>query len=199
MAPVYKRTAHRWNLIALITGAITLAAASFWLLQLMTRSGDALQADANKNEPDYIVENFSIVRMSAAGKPRYIISGAKLSHRPVGDWSDVDGPLVQNLEPGRPPMVIKARKARILHADDEVHLLGNVRIERAASPAGERLMLATEALTVYPDQDRMQTALPVRMAIGGATVTGTGLTFDNAKRTLHMASRGHAVYPPKRR
>ncbi|PWF55770.1 LPS export ABC transporter periplasmic protein LptC [Massilia glaciei] len=199
MATVYKRTAHRWNLIALVTGAVVLAAASFWLLQLVNRSGEALQADANKNEPDYIVENFSIVRMSAAGVPRYIISGAKLTHRPVGDWSDVEAPLVQNLEPGRPPMVIKARRARILHDDDEVHLLDKVRIERAASAAGERLLMGTEALTVYPDQDLMRTALPVRMEIGGATVTGTGMTFDNAKRTLNMASRGRAVYPPKPR
>jgi lipopolysaccharide export system protein LptC len=198
MSAKYKRTAHRWNLILSVTGAFTVAAASFWLMQLMTQGVDSIGADPNKNEPDYIVEKFSIVRMSETGQPRYIISGDKLSHRPIGDWSDVEKPLVQNLEPGRPPMTIKAQRARILHARDEVHLEGQVRIEREASPTSTRMRLATEGLTVYPDEDRMETALPVHMIVGASTVTGTGLKIDNAARTLHSPSRGQIVSPPKR-
>jgi len=194
---MHKRTAHRWRVTATLLAGTFFAFGSFWLLQVINNGGGDMRAGAAGNEPDYIVEKFSVVRMSPDGQPRYIISGDKLTHRPLGDWSDVDQPVVQSLAPDQAPMTINARRARIDHANDQVHLLGNVDIERAATPTAEHMRLRTEALTLFPDEERMQTERAVELTLGTATVTGTGMKFDNAARTLHLASKGRIVYPPK--
>jgi lipopolysaccharide export system protein LptC len=196
---MHKRTAHRWRLVFIMLAGTFLAFGSFWLAQVIEGEGDAMQADLQKNEPDYIVEKFSYVRMTADGKPRYLISGDKLTHRPLDDSADVVKPLVRSVLPGQPPTVIAANTARIDHHNTQVHLKGNVEIDRKAGHAGG-MRLKTEALTIFPDEDRMVTELPVHVAgSDGTVVTGTGLAIDNAARTLEIHSNVHMTLPPRQR
>ena len=192
-----KRTAHRWRLSAVMIAGVFFALGSFWLLQVMNRGGEDLRADARKNEPDYIIDKFSYVRMTPEGKPRYIISGAKLTHRPVDDTSDVEHPAMQSISDDNPPMTIKAMRARIDQAQDRVDLTGQVAIDRAGSAHGKPMTLRTEALTVFPDEDKMQSDRPVEMTLGSAIVRGTGMRADNAAQTVHVYGRGQLIYPPK--
>jgi lipopolysaccharide export system protein LptC len=193
---MHKRTAHRWRLLITMLTAGFLAAGSFWLLELMNRSDEAL-ADPSKDEPDYIVDNFSFVRMSPDGKPRYLFYGAKLTHLPNGDASDVVTPVLKSLTPGQAPMTITSKQARILHGQNQVDLMGSVHIERPASPTTRYLRLQTEALTVFPDEDRMQTDRKVDMVLGTATITGVGMQANNATGQLDFRSKGQLIYPPK--
>jgi lipopolysaccharide export system protein LptC len=196
--PVHKqRTAHRWRLLLTILVGTFLASGTFWLLQVMLRGDQDIAADANKNEPDYIVEKFSFVRMTAEGRPRYLFYGAKLTHLPIDDSSKVELPMMQNMTPGEAPMTIKAERARIYHGADKVDLLGMVDIHRPASAQRQELRLKTDALTVFPDEDRMESSEKVVMTMGAATVTGTGMKANNATRQLDFASRGQIIYPPK--
>jgi lipopolysaccharide export system protein LptC len=196
--PVHKqRTAHRWRLLLTILVGIFLACGSFWLLQLMLRSDQDLAAEANKNEPDYIVEKFSFVRMTPEGKPRYLFYGAKLTHLPLDDTSQVEQPIMQNMAPGAAPMTISAMRARIYHGADKVDLLGDVDIHRPASKLGHALRLKTEALTVFPDEERMESSQKVVMTMGVSSVTGIGMKANNATRQLDFTGRGQIIYPPK--
>ena len=193
------RTAHRWRLLFTILFGVFIACGSFWLLQVMRRGDTDQMSDANKNEPDYIVEKFSFVRMTPDGRPRYLFYGAKLTHRPVGDVSDVELPIMQNLTPGQAPMTINAMRARIRHAENQVDLLGKVDIYQPASAKGDSMRLNTEALTLFPDEERMQTDQKVLMTMDTATATGTGMRANNATGQIQVAGRGRIVYPPKRR
>ncbi|QCP14861.1 LPS export ABC transporter periplasmic protein LptC [Pseudoduganella umbonata] len=174
------------------------ALGSFWLLELMNRAGEEMEAGIKVDEPDYIVERFSFVRMTETGQPSYIISGDRLTHRPSDDSSDIDKPVVRSLSGDKPPMDIRAEHARVDQDNTRVTLTKNVDIRRAASPAARDLHLATEKLTIYPDEDRMETDLPVRMESGGATATGIGMQANNATRQLQLG-RGTIVYPPRTR
>lgn len=192
-----QRTAHRWRLLLTILAGTFLASGTFWLLQVMQRSDQDLSAAANKNEPDYIVEKFSLVRMTPEGKPRYLFYGAKLTHLPVDDTSSVEQPIMQNMTPGEAPMTINAMRARIYHGQDRVDLLGKVDVNRPASAASRGMRLRTEALTIHPDEERMETSAKVTMNMGAATIVGTGMRANNATRQLDFASRGQIIYPPK--
>jgi lipopolysaccharide export system protein LptC len=195
-ASMQKRTAHRWRLMSIMAVGIFFALGSFWLLQVMQQNGDNAQSDADKNEPDYIVENFSFVRMSPTGKPRYIISGTKLTHRPIDDTSDIDKPVVKSLNVEHPPMTMNALRARVRHSENEIDLLGKVDIERPATPTSKRLMLKTEALTLYTDEERMSSDQLVEMMLGNSTIRGVGMQADNAAQKVHFSSQGQIVYPP---
>lgn len=196
---MHKRTAHRWRLVFVMLTGTFLAFGSFWLVQVFEGGDEAMQAEALKNEPDYIVEKFSYVRMTADGKPRYLISGDKLTHRPLDDSADVVKPLVRSVGEGAPPTVISAKTARIDHHNTQVHLEGNVEIDRKPA-AGNGLHLKTEALTIFPDEDQMKTDRPVRMEVSdGTTVTGTGMFIDNASRKIDINSKVHMAIPARHR
>jgi lipopolysaccharide export system protein LptC len=192
-----QRVAHRYRLsVGLVLGLFG-AFGSFWLVELMNRAGEEMQAGIKVNEPDYIVENFSFVRMTKTGQPSYIISGDKLTHRPVDDSSDIVKPVVRSLSGENPPMDIRARFARVDQDNTRVTLKQDVRIDRAASKDTREMHLATQALTVFPEEDRMETDQPVRLQFGDATATGTGMQANNATRQVHLAGRGTLVYPPR--
>lgn len=192
----HKRTAHRWQVGAMLIGAVVLALGSFWLVQVINGGDIGKASDPLKGEPDYTVEKFSFVRMTPAGKPRYIISGDKLTHRPDNDVSDVERPVMQNMSEVQQPTTITANHARIDQVRNVVELQENVNIERPASAAGQRLRLKTEALTVLPDDEQMKTAAPVEMLSGANTITGVGMFADNAARHVNIASRVRIELPP---
>jgi len=195
MPPAHnKRTAHRWPLIGFLLGGIFLALGSFWLTQVMH---DPEQAGAAKSsEPDYIVENFSYVRMSPLGQPRYVISGTRMAHRPDLDVSDIDKPVMLSLTADRPHTTITANTAKVLHVQNQVDMTGNVVVNRPASPTTQALHITSEALTALPDDDIVKTDLPVDILLGSSSLKGTGMVANNATQTLHVASRAVIVIPP---
>jgi len=199
MASTYKRTAHRWNLLVVMVVGVFFAFGSFWLLQLMQSSDPDAQLGGPPNEPDYIVENFSFLRMTENGQPSYLISGKRLEHIPQGDVSYVDTPLLRGVEPGRPPMTVNAKNARIYHEEHRVELLGDVDLQRPKTAAAEALRVRTQALTVLPDEEIMKTDQPIDMQLGAATARGTGMVANNATQQLHLSGRGQIVYPPRAR
>jgi len=194
-----QRIAHRFRVSIALMLAMLFAVGSFWLLEVMNRSGEDLQADKRLNEPDQIIERFSLVRMTKDGKPSYIISGDKLTHRPVDDSSEIDKPVVRSLSGENPPMDIHAKSARIDDDNSRVVLSGDVQIDRAASATSQEFRLRTTELTIFPNEDRMETDKPVSMVSGGATLSGTGLKVNNATSQVEVAQRLRITYPPPQR
>lgn len=194
-----QRTAHRFRLSIGMLLALLGAVGSFWLLELLNRADEEAQAGLRMNEPDYIVERFSFVRLNHDGKPAYIISGDKLTHRPIDDSSEIDKPIVRSLAADQPPMLIRSKTARVDDINSRVTLREDVKIDRAASGANKELHLETDKLVIFPDEDRMETDRPVTLRSGDATAQGIGLKADNATRQLNLAGRGSLVLPPKQR
>lgn len=196
---VNKRTAHRWNLLAMIVIGTFFAFGSFWLLQLMQASDIDAQLGGPPDEPDYIVENFSFVRMTENGQPSYLVSGKRLAHIPNGDVSHVEAPVLRGVEPGRPPMTVVANNAQIHHEEHRVELMGDVDLQRPRTAQSEALRVRTQALTVLPDEEIVKTDLPIDMQLGTSTLVGTGMVANNATQQVHLSSRGKIVYPPRQR
>lgn len=194
-----QRTAHRFRVSIAMMLALLFAFGSFWLLEVMNRSGEELQADQRLNEPDQIIERFSLVRMTKEGKPSYIISGMKLTHRPVDDSSEIDKPVVRSLSGENPPMEIRAKTARIDDDNSRMVLSGDVQIDRAASATSQEFRLRTPELTIFPNEDRMETNKPVQFRLGNATATANGMRANNATSQLQLSGRGTMVLPPKAR
>jgi lipopolysaccharide export system protein LptC len=197
MAPAsYKRTAHRWRLLLLMLFAVFCAFGSFWLVQVMQGDDNTPGAGAG-NEPDYIIDNFSWVRMSEAGKPRYVISGDRLTHRPADNTALVEKPVVQNLTAEHPPMTMTAEHALVSQNQNQIDLTGNVDIQRPAGKDSQPLRIRTQALTVLPDEDIVKTDKPIDMKLGASSVNGVGMLANNATQQVHLGGRGQIIYPPR--
>lgn len=192
-----KRTAHRWRLSAILLTGVVFACGSFWLVQLVNQGGRQAQADSQRNEPDYIIERFSFVRLDKAGQPSYIIAGDKLTHRPLDDASDIEHPTVHSLGGEQPPMNMRADLAHVDQDNSRVKLSGNVHVLRPATPASQAMALTTPALTVFPDDERMETDQPVQMQLGASSAAGIGMKADNATRQIELGGRGQIHMPPR--
>jgi len=194
---VNKRTAHRWRLLALMLAAVFFAFGSFWLVQVMR--GDAQGPNVNVgNDPDYIIDNFSFVRMSETGQPRYVISGERLTHRPADNTSVIEKPVVQNMSTEHPNMTMTANTAHVNQDQNQIDLAGNVDISRPGSKTTQPLRIRTEALTVLPDEEIARTDKPIEMKLGGSVVTGVGMVANNATMQLQVGGRGTIISPPRR-
>lgn len=193
----HKRTAHRWRLLFTMLAALFFASGSFWLLQAMRGQEGGAQLGGRSSEPDYIVDNFSFVRMTKTGQPAYVISGTRLTHNPIDDISVIEQPVLQGMTTEHPRMTMRADRARVLHEQDQVDLSGNVDVQRPATALSKPMRIRTEALTVLPDEEIMKTDLPVVMTLGGATVRSTGMLANNATQQLHLSSSGHMTWPPR--
>jgi lipopolysaccharide export system protein LptC len=195
---VNKRTAHRWRTLALMLTAVFFAFGSFWLLQAIQGNDQATGAN-DLSEPDYIVENFSVVRMTENGVPRYVMTGARLAHHPDNDVSEVTRPIVESMAPERPRMTMQADRGQVYHRENRVELMGHVDIVRPATPTSEALRARTEALTVLVDDEILKTRLPVQVTLGASSVDGVGMVAENPTRKLHIGGRGQIVSPPRQR
>jgi lipopolysaccharide export system protein LptC len=192
-----KRTAHRWQLTVIMMVGVFVAAGSFWLVQVVNQAGQDEQGDPYRNEPDYIIDRFSMVRMNQAGKPAYIISGDKLTHRPVDDTSEIDKPYVHSLAGAQPPMQMHAQTAHVDQGNTRVRLDGNVDVLRPATAQAAAMRLTTPTLTIYPDEERMETASAVQLELGQSRATGIGMKANNATREVQLGGRGQLVLPAR--
>lgn len=202
MAPAsYKRTAHRWRLLLLMLFAVFCAFGSFWLVQVMQGEENGPGFNAG-NEPDYIVDNFSWVRMSEAGKPRYVISGERLTHHPADNTSDIVKPVVQSMTVQHPRMTMTAERGHVDQNRNQIDLAGNVDIQRPGAAAGpgmvasQPMRIRTESVTLLTDEEIAKTDKPVQITLGAASMTGVGMTVNNATQQM-QAGRGEAIYPPR--
>lgn len=191
-----KRTAHRWQLTWMMTIGVFVAVGTGWLVQLINESGQDGGEDRFKSEPDYIIDRFSLVRMTKEGTPAYIISGDKLTHHPVEDASDIDKPFINNLAGRNPPMTIRAETARVDQGNSRVTLNGNVNVLRPAGERSQAMSLKAPTLTVFPDEERMETAAPVELHLGKTVATGTGMRANNATLQTQLGGRGKIIVPP---
>jgi len=187
---------NRFRLIAVLAPTIVLALASFWVVEVMRRTGDEVSGRAQRTQPDFYVEQFNYVKMSRTGDAQYHVSGKRLQHNPTDDSYDVELPVVRSVRKDAEPMIITAQRAWINGDSSEVHLYEDVHIDRPPAQKQERMELKSPYLVVLPDDDAMRTDKPVQITRGKSILNGTGMYADNAKREFRLRSNVHGTYQP---
>jgi lipopolysaccharide export system protein LptC len=190
------RTAHRLRLILMLMLVGALALGSFWVLEVMRKSTEDRMPDIQRSEPDYYVENFSLLKMTPGGSARYRISGQRLTHYPLDDSYAIQQPRVYNLGQARLPMTMRAERARVEDDSSKIHLYDKVEIDRPASGDTAQFHLASEYLLFLPDDDVMQSDKTVNMTLGKSTLTGAGMVANNATRELRLSGNVRGLLQP---
>ncbi|MBI3231280.1 MAG: LPS export ABC transporter periplasmic protein LptC, partial [Burkholderiales bacterium] len=142
------------------------------------------------------VDNFHFVRVTATGQPHYIMSGKNLVHRPVTDRSDIVQAQLLNFYAEQAPLTINANQAQLDHKENTVELSGNVLVVRADSPVAQGWTMKTEAMTLLPDEDRMQTKAAVEIVNGRTVTQALGMEIDNTTGSLKLAQQVHGIFQP---
>ncbi len=75
--------------------------------------------------------------------------------------------------------------------------MGDVDIRRPPLGNVQSMTLKTDALTVFTDEDRMETKKPFELVVGSTTVAGVGMKANNATGQLDVQSKMQLNFPPR--
>ena len=178
-----------------------LAALSLWLRHAIEMP-DGGRDGKRRHDPDYIIHDFRVLKLSPAGKPHHNLQAAKLTHYPDDDSTIIDLPRFSYVAPAKPngnpaPVAIQSKRALVSTDGTVVVLHGNVVVLRAAGGGRGALRGETESLTLFPDQERAVTDSPVLLTEGAARLHGTGMDLDQKAQTFVLRSQVTGSFPPK--
>lgn len=193
-----------WLGVALL-GLVMLG--SFWIYEVMRRQSEDEAANAkNRSEPDYYVENFNFVRLSQSKQTNYRVTGEKLIHYPREDEFEIVQPRIVGIDQEKTPMTIRAERAIVKQKvqeksqskpEDQIHMRGNVLVERSKSDQGGHLTMATNSLILFPDSERMRTSDQITMTTARANITANGMEADNSTQKIRLLNKVQiSIAPP---
>lgn len=191
------RTAHNIRLGIIVAVLVALSLGSFWVLEVLRRDGANVEVARVPNKPDYYVEKFNYVKMAESGQPRFGITGDKMVHFPQDDSFEITMPVVTDLDPAKPTMVLRSKRARIEDDNSKVHMYDDVNGDRAASSTRENMHLKTEYLLILPDDDIAKTDKYVEITMGASFMTGTGMIVNDAIKQFELLHNVHGYYVPR--
>jgi len=196
-----ERAAQRIKLGIILVLLIVLALGSFWVLQSLRSTGDQNQPARAADKPDYYLENFSYVKMTVTGQPRYDLSGTRMLHFPADDSYTITKPVMHSLDKARPSMEMYSDTARVTDDQTKIHMYGNANAIRGGVNGKPPQHLVSEYLLLLPDDEIVKTDKPVFMTMGTTKLNGVGMIANNATQEVRLLGnvRGHYEVAPKKR
>lgn len=174
-----------------------LAALTFWL-ESATRSGTTVNNAKSRHDPDFIISDFTLKKLSPQGGLLHVLTASDMRHFPDDDSTDVREPKLTYLG-GELPMHLTARSARLSQDGKTAILKDEVFGDRQAGPQSPRMTFATTRLTVLPDDELATTDEFVTLTHGQSKLTGTGMDVDNKTRIVNLRSHVKATIEPRKR
>jgi lipopolysaccharide export system protein LptC len=174
-----------------------LAALTFWLDRIVQPpSGPGPQAA--RDEPDYIVDGLSAVRMDREGRVKHTLRARKMTHYPEDDLTLLEAPNFVTYGEGQAPVTVTSKQARMSGNGENVYFENNVRVVRAPDGKRSELVLETSYLHVIPEANIVQTDKPVTIREARGVVAASGLELNSETRVLKLEGRVKGTFEPGR-
>lgn len=174
-----------------------LAALIFWLNQSVRAPSLAQEGDLRR-APDYMIENFSAVRMDHDGVTRHVLFAKRMLHYPDDDTTDLEQPRFINTEPGKPAMQVDADQAKMSGSGEDIYLTGNVKVLRSAGKGRGETTMTTSFLHLIPDDGIAKTDKPVVITETNAVINAVGMEVSSRTQLTHLLSQVRVVHKKTR-
>ena len=172
---------------------LALAAASFWL-ERAVRSPEHDQSAKLRHDPDFIAEDFGIIKMNTAGKPEYTLFAERMLHYPDDESTSVVAPRLVQRPDNEAPTFIRADRGLVSKNGDEASFYGNVVVVREAGHGRSELRVQTDYLQIVPDLNLARTDRPVIVSEGRSRLSGVGMEFNNKTRHFSLQSQVRGTF-----
>ena len=175
-----------------------LAALTLWL-QYAVQGGPG-KPETRRHDPDAIVENFTVQRLSDTGKPEYTFSAQKMLHFLDDDSSEALYPSIVHLADASGKITATASRGVITRDGEEAFLYGNVLIVREATPEREEFRAQTEFMHMLSEKHIAQTDRQVTITQGRSVLAGIGMVVNDDTQEFTLQSQVKGTYDaPKRK
>ncbi|MCK9285065.1 MAG: LPS export ABC transporter periplasmic protein LptC [Rhodocyclaceae bacterium] len=162
-----------------------LAGLSYWLERATTVEEQTRRAKA-RHAPDFVVDKVRLQRFDASGALLQSLHATQMSHFPDDESTAIIAPTLTYHRPDAPTR-ITAKQALMTRDGKEVRLTGTVRVSRPKTPSRESTLIETEALTVFPEEERAVGNSPVTLIQGGNVIKGGAITYYGKERIAELS------------
>ena len=162
-----------------------LALSTGWLVKHTPQSPPPVAAGAVRQDPDYTMTGFSIVRFGPDGREVLRIAGNVLRHYPATDQLDIEGVRIHATAPDGRVTDATARRALANGDGSEVQLLGGARVVSQID-GSDALEMRGEFLHAFLRFERLRSHLPVLVRRGGTETRAGGLDYNHLDRQLQF-------------
>jgi lipopolysaccharide export system protein LptC len=171
---------------------LLLAGLSYWIEQSVQLSGDGGRTP--HTDPEGIMDNFDALRTDLAGNPQYRLSAKRLKHYSGSRLTEMESPRFVHLDAEIGEVTATAIQATVSSAGDEVNLLGDVEVVRAAHAGRSAMTLRTQKVVLFPELKLMRA--PGRVDVRDATLDASAgaMEYDANQRIVKLTGRVKARY-----
>ncbi|GAB1719429.1 MAG: Protein of unknown function DUF1239 [Nitrosospira sp.] len=169
----------------------SLLALPFWLSE-SARPPSSSQNDGT-HLPDYMIEDFSIIRMSADGLVRHQLFAKSMMHFPDDNSISMENPRFIDVASDKPAIQINADHAKMSSKGEDVYLTGNVMVLRNGGKGRGETTMTTSLLHLVPDKDIAKTDKPVVITEKNAVINAVGMEMNNRTQTTELLSQVKVV------
>ena len=177
---------------------LALALLTFWLEQAV-REEEGVHPALRRHDPDYVVENMSLIRFDAQGATESTLAAAKMIHYPDDDSTELVAPRVVQTKPNEPRMTVTAERGTLSQDGEEVFLYGNVLLVREKGAQHSESRMSTSFLHVVRSRSLVRTDREVEIREEDRVLSGRGMEYHNDSRQLFLRERVRGRFDPKKR
>jgi lipopolysaccharide export system protein LptC len=163
------------------------AALTYWLDARVSASALDRQK-ASPGAPDHFMEQFTIERTSKAGLVDQTIVGARASHFPTNNTTEIDNPKYSSTVEGKAPLTVSASRGVMFNDPkrrgiEQADFTGRVVAMQGAFKDRDPIRYESNSLTVFPETQRATTKDSTRTTSGDRTVVTQGIDIDAENQT----------------
>ncbi|HYN77770.1 MAG TPA: LPS export ABC transporter periplasmic protein LptC [Lamprocystis sp. (in: g-proteobacteria)] len=159
---------------------------AWWLLQGLIADPPARP---RARAPNHVVSDLNAIETNPDGRLKQRLVAAQLRQFVGEDRSELDAPRLTIFDTaGGPPWRAASVNGLLLANGAEVHLIDDVRIDRAGTDQARSMRLTTTELTIWPKREYAQGDQPVRIESDRDWLTASGVR-------LWYARPARAEYP----
>lgn len=149
----------------------------------------------------YTLTNFKLWSYNPEGQLAFQMQAPHLERREGDDSLYINSPTFQLAakKPGVPDWQGQSLYGWVDKAGTLIKLQGPVTMHRAPYADNAAADLVTSEVTVWPKENRMQTAEPAQMTQGDSRMGGIGMRANLNDNHLELLDDSHGSFPPRKR
>lgn len=149
----------------------------------------------------YTLTDFQLTSYDRAGLPAFNVKAPQLERREGDESLYINSPVfdLPSNQTGVPDWRGESLYGWVNKDGDLLKLLGPVHMHRDAFADTAAARLDTADMTIWPKDNRMETAAAARMVQGALTMSGVGMRANFTDKHLELLDDVHVTFPPRKR
>lgn len=175
---------------------LTLVIGTWWAANYTHTTVELDPPRRQTHEPDTWAKDFVMLRTDEKGVAINRLEGDFMQHYPDDDSYHLNQATVTVHQNNNPATTASADTAIMDQGGTRVQMIGNAYVQRQPDEKNSVFSIRSPQLTLYPDQDKVQTEEQAVVVNGSHTLKGKGMYYDNTSRQLQVNQNTHVTLTP---